>query len=50
MVSYVLLGLWTLSEGKVAKTHNVVEALGSTETGRSHTDNENINVAVEVDW
>lgn len=39
-----------MGEGKVAKTYNVVEALGSTETGRSHADNENINVALEVNW
>jgi hypothetical protein len=28
-----------------AKTHNVVETLGSTETSRSHANDEDINVA-----
>ena len=30
----------------VTETHNVVETLGSTETSRSHANDEDINVAV----
>lgn len=32
--------------GGVHDTYDLVEALGSTQAGRAHTDDENINVAV----